>query len=1135
MMYKNFKNVVITCFFLIGLLTTNAQEGKNTKFIKLNDSSKKSLQRAPDILRKKLKLSPDENLLKIKTETDKLGFTHEKYQQQFKGIKVEFANYIAHSKNNSIKTMNGSFYDVGKVNTIPNISKETAFTKAISYIDAKQYLWQNPEEAKIMNNYKKPVGELLILPKEITKHKKARLVYKFDIYATKPISRNYIYVDAHSGKVVYKDAIIKHLNSSKKHGSHKKTETPNVNTAFVAGNAATKYSGNQNIETTLSGGNYILRETSRGNGIETYNMELRINYNSAIDFTDNDNNWTASEHANSDEDNAALDAHWGAEKTYDYFYQTYNRNSYDNNGAAIKSYVHFDLIEYGYSNQDNAFWNGSVMTYGDGTSFSPLTSLDIAAHEIGHAVCENTANLTYSYESGAMNEGFSDIWAASVEYYADPTKDTWLLGEEIGGPIRSLSNPNAYGQPDTYKGTNWYSGSGDNGGVHYNSGVLNHWFYILSVGKSGTNDNGDSYNVTGINITKAAAIAYRTESVYLSSGSQYADARTAGIQSAEDLYGVNSPEVIATTNAFYAVGIGAEFVQTCTLEAPSNLSATSITNNSFTLSWNAVSNAASYDVTVGAATTNVTTTSFNATNLLSGTTYNVSVIANCSSGGSGTSTSTNITTTGSTPLSYCNAASTNVNDEYISKVQLGTINNTSGGQFYSDFTSISTNLNKGGVYTLTVTPTWTGTSYSEGYAAWIDYNQDGDFNDAGEQILSQNATKTTPVNTTITIPNSALNGTTRMRISMKYNGTPTSCESFNYGEVEDYTVQIDNGTPTADTTAPIITLNGASTINLTVGDTYNELGATATDNIDGDITANITTSGNVNTAIEGTYTITYNVTDTSNNSSSTTRTVLVSAAITGSTTILHEAFFESGWNGWSDGGTDCFRYTGSRSYEGNYSIRIRDNSGTGSAMTSPTFNLTSYNSVEIEFYFYSYSMENGEDFWLRYYNGSSWTTVAAWASGTNFENNNYYTAKITLNNADVNFATNAAFRFQNDASNNSDYIYIDQVTIKGIVGNGVTENSVNALPSTNTGFTTNNNLFNGNKMIYPNPAIDILNINPNFSLLSSNYSITNVLGQIISSGIIKNNAVNISTLKKGIYLIKLTDEEETFTQKFIKQ
>ena len=1055
-----------------------AQDERKTKFIKLDESSKHQLQNAKQLIKDNLKLSSDDDLAKVKTEIDQLGFTHEKYQQYFQGVKVEFGTYTVHAKNGKVKTINGELFSPGKLKMSPTLSKEAAFQKAISYVGAQKYLWESPEEAKIMDNYKKPTGELLVFPGEVIKENNARLAYKFDIYATQPLSRDYVYVDAHTGKVFYKNAIIKHADRFKSNDEYmikKNTRKEfSLEAMLATGTAATRYSGSQSIETTFSGENYVLTETTRGNGIETYNMEMRINYSSAVDFTDTDNNWTSVEHDNADKDNAALDAHWGAEKTYDYFSQTFNRNSYDNAGAAIKSYVHFDLIEYGYSNQDNAFWNGSVMTYGDGTSFSPLTCIDIAAHEIGHAVCEHTANLTYSYESGAMNEGFSDIWGACVEYFADSTKETWLLGEEMGGPIRSLSNPNAYSQPDTYQGTNWYTGSGDSGGVHYNSGVLNHWFYILTVGKSGTNDNGDAYSVTGIGIDKAAAIAYRLESVYLSASSQYADARTNGIQAAEDLYGADSAEVIATTNAFYAVGIGSEYVQTCSLGAPSNLASSNIGDNGFTVSWSAVSGAANYTVTIGGNSTTVSGTSHTASGLIAGTTYTVSVVANCSTGGSGSSSSTDVTTTGTAPVTYCDSASTNINDEYIGRVQLGTIDNSSGGQFYTDFTSISTNLNKGDSYTITVTPTWTGTVYSEGYSVWIDYNQDGDFDDSGEQVWSQSATQTTPVSGTFTVSSSATDGSTRMRVSMKYNGVPTSCETFTYGEVEDYTVNLGNGTdttapvitlngsstinltvgdsytelgatatddvdgdltssivtsgtvdtatagtytvtytvtdaagnsasatrtvivsePTPDTTAPVITLNGSTTINLTVGDIYTELGATATDDIDGDLTSSIVTSGTVNTSTAGTYTVTYTVTDATGNSASATRTVIVSEPSSGSTTTLHEGFFESGWDGWSDGGSDCYRYSGGRSYEGSYSIRIRDNSGTGSAMTSETFNLTSYDSVEVKFYFYPNSMETGEDFWVRFYNGSSWSTVAAYSQGTSFNNNSFTSQQL---------------------------------------------------------------------------------------------------------------------------------------------
>lgn len=150
---------------------------------------------------------------------------------------------------------------------------------------------------------------------------------------------------------------------------------------------------------------------------------------------------------------------------------------------------------------------------------------------------------------------------------------------------------------------------------------------------------------------------------------------------------------------------------------------------------------------------------------------------------------------------YCSSKGNSVNDEYISRVQLGTINKASGAQSYSDFTTSSTDLSKGDNYTITVTPTWTGTKYNEGYAVWIDYNQDGDFTDAGEQVWIKSASKTAPVTGSFTVPTSALGGETRMRVSMKYNGIPTSCETFSYGEVEDYTVNIvDGGSAGGNTT-----------------------------------------------------------------------------------------------------------------------------------------------------------------------------------------------------------------------------------------------------------------------------------------------------------------------------------------------
>ena len=672
----------------------------------------------------------------------------------------------------------------------------------------------------------------------------------------------------------------------------------------------------------------------------------------------------------------------------------------------------------------------------------------------------------------------------------------------------------------------------------------------------------------------------------------------------------------------------------CNATVPTGVNASNVSATGATIGWDTVP-AATYDVRYRVAgtsswTTNaVTGTSTVLSGLSATTSYEVQVRSKCSSGNSAYSASVNFTTP-EVQLNYCSSNGNNVSDEYIGRVQIGSINNATGASSsgYADYTSISTNLTKGASATITVTPTWTGTLYNEGYAVFIDYNKDGDFSDSGETVWTRSASQTTPVSGTFTVPTSAVTGTTRMRVVMQYNAVPSACGSYNYGETEDYTVNLVGGA--ADTTAPVITLNGSATMNLTVGDSFTDPGATATDNVDGDISGNIVVTGSVDTSTAGTYTLNYNVSDAAGNAATrvsrtvnvnepagdtqapTAPTNLTASNITettaslswtastdnvgvteyevfssgtsigtvtstganitgltanttysytvrakdaagnssadsntatfttpggsgGSTTTLHEGFFESGWDGWSDGGSDCYRYNGSRSYEGSRSIRLRDNSGTASAMTSQTFNLTSYDQVEVKFYFYSYSMENGEDFWLRFYNGSSWATVATWARGTSFENNNFYTATVTLSASEYNFASNSRFRFQNDASGNADHIYIDQVTIKGIIGNGgQSTNAVNAVAGYST-YSNDGNNFAGDKMLYPNPARDIINVNPSFGSLESSYRITNLLGQVISSGNIKNNSIDVSSLQRGVYLLELTDEEETFTTKFIKE
>lgn len=507
-------------------------DGKS-QFIQFNQTDQPSFDQLNLILRES-GLTENYSLKLLNKEVDLLGMVHYRYQENFNGNPIDGAMWIVHTKDGKITSMNGILTNKISEITVYSIESKTAYSSAYQFVIKSLNEEQN---SKPLSNSSSSIPELF-WTSEDNNMQNFRLCYRFDIFLSEAQARKYVFVDVITGKIFNYHERIHFTNST--------------------GTAITVYSGSQTITTDLNAGSYRLRETGRGNGVETYNMNNGTNYGAATDFTDSDNTWN---NVNTAKDQYATDAHWGTEKTYDYYFLTYGRNSVDNAGLKLKSYVHASLIGMGYGNNVNAFWDGSSMTYGDGSStINPLTTLDITGHEISHGITENTSGLNYSYESGALNEAFSDCMGTAIEFYGKPGTANWLIGNEIGATFRSMSNPNAYSQPDTYLGTSWATGSSDNGGVHTNSGVMNYWFYLLSQGGNGTNDNGNVFSVTGQTLSKAAAITYRMNSVYLTSTSQYADARTYSIQAAIDLYGACSNEVIATTNAWYAVGVGAAFV-----------------------------------------------------------------------------------------------------------------------------------------------------------------------------------------------------------------------------------------------------------------------------------------------------------------------------------------------------------------------------------------------------------------------------------------------------------------------------------------------------------------------------------------------------------------------------------------------
>jgi bacillolysin len=1114
------------------LVSKKEKNGNGTPaFIAFKESSNYKSSDAKTIFKEQLGLKENQNFSKIKGESDDLGFTHDKYQLFHKGIKVEFATYLLHSKNGKVSSMNGAYFNIGDINTNPSLNASSALQKAISHLGATEFLWDNYAEASEMK-YAKPKGELVLLPVDNT----VKLAYKFDIYATKPLSRGDVYVDAQSGRVLLYNATIKHVGEDS-HG-RKSSKGTNFdlfkkNMLVVAGTAATRYSGSQTIETTLSGSSYILSETGRGSGIQTYNMNKGTSYASAVNFTDADNNWTDAEFNNANKDNAALDAHWGAEKTYDYWKNIHNRNSYNNSGAKINSYVHYS------SNYNNAYWDGSRMTYGDGSGtggFNALTSLDVCGHEIGHAVCSSTSNLTYSYESGAMNEGFSDIWAACIENYANVGKQIWLVGEDIemrSGHValRSMSNPKAEGQPDTYQGTNWYTGSGDNGGVHTNSGVLNHWFYILSVGKSGTNDKGNSYNVTGISIAKAEKIAFRLESVYLTASSNYANARTGAIQSAVDLYGAGSPEEIATTNAWYAVGVGAAYSggssDTTAPTAPTNLAASGTTSSSTNLSWTAATDnigVTGYNIYSGTTLLGTATgTNYTASGLTASTTYSFTVKAKDAAGNLSTASNAVSVTTSAAVPTYCASKGNSVADEYIGRVQIGSINNAStGGAGYSDFTSISTDVTKGSATTITITPTWTGSTYSEGYAVWIDLNNDKDFDDAGELVWSKTASTTTPATGSFTVPASAISGTTRMRVSMKYNAIPTQCEVFSYGEVEDYTVNLVAGS--ADTTAPTAPTNLAasgttsSSTTLSWTASTDNVGVTGYDVYQGTtLKATVTTTSYTVTGLTAStaYSFSVKAKDAAGNVSASSNVVNVT---TSSTSVSYCA---SKGNSVADEYIDFVAIggisnaTGANAGYGNFTNLV-GNVPYGS--NTITYSAGFTGSAYTEYW----------SVWIDYNKNGTFETTEKVASGSSSSSANLtstFTVPTTALAGQTRMRVQMKYGSTSTACETFTYGEVEDYTVN-IGTSGV------------AGITSGQEIANESNVfdlvMYPNPVETTLNV----SMLDNrnvSYKIFNVVGQPLKTGKLSQKEINVSDLASGMYILEVNDGQKSITKKFSKK
>jgi Zn-dependent metalloprotease len=529
------------------------------------------IDKGRQLLHDSLKLLNDDALVLTKETKDYLGITQQIFEQNYKGIKVEDGLFGIYSKNGKINYISGEFKKIRNVITEPKITETDALNKALENIKANKYRWQiTSEETNIKVSQKNqfatyyPKGELLICRDLIKSDSIYRLAYKFDIFAAEPLSHALYYIDAITGDLLDVRSLIFDVNTS--------------------ATGTSLYRGVVPIITDSYPGGFRLFETRSANNVVIHTFNANHSpYMPPTGFTENSNSSTTWP------SNAAIDAHWGAEKVFDYWNSSpRNRNSLDNSGMAINGYVHWNSGSYA----DNALWDGNEMLYGDGsTVFKNVVSLDVIAHETGHGIQQYACQLSTSSggETQAINEGLSDIWGAVIENWVapDPTNN-WLIGEQImlnnKQCLRSLRSPKTEGYnnpiypggyPNTYQRTYWvnvsncqihYPDDNDHCSCHTNSTILSHWFYLLANGEvGGTNDIPNTYTVWGIGIAKAAEIVWRTESVNLTThhNAQYNDVMTQTIAAATDLSNgdSNSNLVMQVRNAWYAVGFGTQPTQ----------------------------------------------------------------------------------------------------------------------------------------------------------------------------------------------------------------------------------------------------------------------------------------------------------------------------------------------------------------------------------------------------------------------------------------------------------------------------------------------------------------------------------------------------------------------------------------------
>jgi Zn-dependent metalloprotease len=813
------KSSLMLCLVLCCILATSSWAAKKVEFTQGNAYGYLEKLNNNVSLDQALGLEQGDKFTLLRQTKDFNGVTHSRYQQTFNGIPVwGFQTIVSKDLYDKAVKLHGAFIQ-GTSKDVPGIPK---------VLDPKGALKKMEDAHKAKNtgalwNFRNEEFGTYIY---IDEKGKANLCYVVSYFADTECgdpSRPYFFIDVKSGKVV---DTFDGLAYGQGTGPGGNTKTGQYTYNDVGGT----YPG---FGVTVNGSTCTMNTTN----VKTVDLNHGTTGTTAYSYTCYNNT-----HETINGGYCPMnDAQYFGQMVYDMYQSWY--------GVPVLPFQLSMRVHYS-NNYENAFWDGSAMTFGDGyTTFYPLVSLDVSAHEVSHGFTENQSNLTYSGQSGGMNESFSDMAGEASEFYMKGTND-FKVGYEIfkspTGALRYMYDPPLDGQSIDHV-SEYYSGLD----VHYSSGIYNKVFYLVATSTNWTTR-------MAFDIFTKANMDYWIASETFASGA-------VDVVTAAGDYGYNCTDV---ANAFAVVGITvtcpgppvANFSGTpLTGAAPLTVNFTDLSTNTPTSwSWNFGDSGTStiknpshqyasqgtYTVTLTAtnaygsdgetktnyitvtapqapvanftaSSTNVavgvnvtfTDTSTNAPTSWSWTfeggtpatstaqnpvvsysaagTYDVTLVA---TNAQGSDSEVKVDYMTVTSVAYCASKGTSQADEWISRVRVANLDKSSGASQYSDYTAFTANLTKGVSASVTLNTGYTATIYTEYWRIWIDYNRDGDFVDTGEQVFSKYGK--TSVTGSFTTSTGALTGVTRMRVSMKYGGYPTSCQTFSYGEVEDYSANI---------------------------------------------------------------------------------------------------------------------------------------------------------------------------------------------------------------------------------------------------------------------------------------------------------------------------------------------------------